>query len=110
MLSFEAGYMGNLDQYQGVHLQDAIEVRSLADTNHPRDKAAVLRAGYGSLRAGEHFALRATLVDPLRRTITIAETLVDVGGHPYFGPPKTRSRRHRAPRIVRGDLCRRGYG
>ena len=49
------------------------------------------RAGgdaYGGLRAGERFGLRARRVDPLRRTITIAETLVDVGGHPYFGPSK----------------------
>jgi hypothetical protein len=40
------------------------------------------------LRAGERFGLRARRVDPLRRTITIAETLVDVGGHPYFGSSK----------------------
>jgi integrase len=68
---------------------DPTEVRALADAIHPRYKATVLLAAYGGLRAGELFGLRAKRVDPLRRTVTIAETLVDVGGHPYFGPPKT---------------------
>ena len=45
----------------------------------------MLLAAYGGLRAGELFGLRAKRVDPLRRTVTIAETVVDVGGHPYFG-------------------------
>jgi len=41
------------------------------------------------------------------RTVTIAETLVDVGGHPYFGPPKTRAG-HRTiplPRVAAGPLA-----
>jgi hypothetical protein len=70
---------------------NATEVRALANAIDPRYEAAVLLAAYGGLRAGELFGLRAKRVDPLRRTITIAETLVDVGGHPYFGPPKTRA-------------------
>jgi len=51
--------------------------------------------------------LRAKRVDPLRRTVTIAETLVDVGGHPYFGPPKTRAG-HRTiplPRVAADPLA-----
>jgi integrase len=60
---------------------DASEVRALAAAIDPRYKAAVLLAAYGGLRAGELFGLRAKRVDPLRRTVTIAETLVDVG-HP----------------------------
>jgi integrase len=76
---------------------DAGEIRALAAAIDPRYKAAVLLAAYGGLRAGELFGLRAKRVDPLRRTITIAETLVDVGGHPYFGPPKTRAGHRTVP-------------
>ena len=73
------------------------EVMALADAMDPRYRAAVLLAAYGGLRAGELFGLRAKRVDPLRRTVTIAETVVDVGGHPYFGPPKTRAGRRTVP-------------
>jgi integrase len=86
---------------------DASEVRALAAGIDPRYKAAVLLAAYGGLRAGELFGLRAKRVDPLRRTVTIAETLVDVGGHPYFGPPKTRAG-HRTiplPRVAADPLA-----
>ena len=86
---------------------DATEVRALAAAIDPRYKAAVLLAAYGGLRAGELFGLRAKRVDPLRRTVTIAETLVDVGGHPYFGPPKTRAG-HRTiplPRVAAEPLA-----
>jgi integrase len=86
---------------------NATEVRALANAIDPRYEAAVLLAAYGGLRAGELFGLRAKRVDPLRRTITIAETLVDVGGHPYFGPPKTRAG-HRTiplPRVAAGPLA-----
>ena len=70
---------------------------ALADAMDPRYRAAVLLAAYGGLRAGELFGLRAKRVDPLRRTVTIAETVVDVGGHPYFGPPKTWAGRRSVP-------------
>jgi integrase len=86
---------------------DASDVRALAAAIDPRYKAAVLLAAYGGLRAGELFGLRAKRVDPLRRTVTIAETLVDVGGHPYFGPPKTRAG-HRTiplPRVAADPLA-----
>ena len=73
------------------------EVIALADAMDPRYRAAVLLAAYGGLRAGELFGLRAKRVDPLRRTIAIAETVVDVGGHPYFGPPKTRAGQRTVP-------------
>ena len=73
------------------------EVMALADAMDPRYRTAVLLAAYGLLRAGELFGLRAKRVDPLRRTVTIAETVVDVGGHPYFGPPKTRAGRRTVP-------------
>jgi site-specific recombinase XerC len=66
-------------------------VHALATAMDERYQAAVWLAAYGGLRAGELFGLRAKRVDPLRHTITIAETVVDVGGRPYFGPPKTRA-------------------
>jgi integrase len=70
---------------------NAGEVDALSDAIHPRYRAVVLLAAYGGLRAGELFDLRAKRVDPLRRTVTIAETVVDVGGHLHFGPPKTKA-------------------
>ena len=70
---------------------DDTEVRALAGAIDPRYKAALLLAAFGGLRTGELFGLRAKRVDPLRRAVTIAETLVDVGGHPSCGPPKTRA-------------------
>ena len=45
---------------------------------------------------------------PLRRTVTIAETLVDVGGHPYFGPPPKTRAGHRTiplPRVAAERLA-----
>ena len=76
---------------------DPGEVMALADAMDPRYRATVLLAAYGGLRAGELFGLRAKRVDPLRRTVTIAETVVDVGGHSYFGPPKTRAGHRSVP-------------
>jgi integrase len=75
----------------------AVEVDALADAIHPRYRATVLLAAYGGLRAGELFGLRAKRVDLLRRTVTITETVVDVGGHLHFGPPKTRAGRRIVP-------------
>jgi len=68
-----------------------VEVDALTDAMDPRYRAVVLLAAYGGLRAGELFGLRAKRVDVLHRRITIAETVVDVGGHLHFGPPKTRA-------------------
>ena len=76
---------------------NASEVDALSDAIHPRYRAVVLLAAYGGLRAGELFGLRAKRVDPLRRTVTIAETVVHVGGHLHFGPPKTKAGRRIVP-------------
>ncbi len=82
------------------------EVDDLARAIHPRYRAAVLLAAYGGLRAGELFGLRAKRVDLLRRTVAVAETVVDVGGHLHFGPPKTRAGRRTVPlpRVAAGPL------
>ena len=75
----------------------ASEVDGLAAAIHPRYRAAVLLAAYGGLRAGELFGLRAKRVDLLRRRVQVAETVVDVGGHLHFGPPKTRAGNRMVP-------------
>jgi len=67
------------------------EVDALAAAMDVRYRAVVLLAAYGGLRAGELFGLRAKRVDVLHRRVSIAETIVDVGGHLHFGPPKTRA-------------------
>ncbi len=81
---------------------DPGEVMALADAMDPRYRAVVLLAAYGGLRAGELFGLRAKRVDPLRRTVTLAETVGDVGGHPYCGPPTPRAGRRSVllPRVA----------
>ena len=73
------------------------EVDHLAEAMDPRYRAVVLLAAYGGLRAGELFGLRAKRVDVLRRQVAIAETVVDVGGHLHFGPPKTRAGHRMVP-------------
>ena len=73
------------------------EVDRLAEAMDPRYQAVVLLAAYGGLRAGELFGLRAKRVDVLRRQVAIAETVVDVGGHLHFGPPKTRAGHRSVP-------------
>ena len=73
------------------------EVDRLAAAMDPRYRAVVLLAAYGGLRAGELFGLRAKRVDVLRRQVAIAETVVDVGGHLHFGPPKTRAGHRSVP-------------
>jgi integrase len=73
------------------------EVDRLAEAMDPRYRAVVLLAAYGGLRAGELFGLRAKRVDVLRRQVAIAETVVDVGGHLHFGPPKTRAGHRMVP-------------
>lgn len=69
------------------------QIATLAEAIHPRFKALVLVAGYTGLRAGELTGLRISDLDLLRRRLTVRQTLVDVGGHITFGPPKTSSSR-----------------
>jgi integrase len=80
-----------------MHFLTTPEVDRLAEAMDPRYRAVVLLAAYGGLRASELFGLRAKRVDVLRRQVTIAETVVDVGGHLHFGPPKTRAGNHTVP-------------
>lgn len=57
----------------------------------PRFKAMVLVAVFGGLRFGEICALRREHVNPLKNTVTVKHTLVEVGSGISFGPPKTRT-------------------
>jgi integrase len=69
------------------------EVRSLADAIDERFRVLVLAAGYTGLRFGELAALRVGRFDPLRRSLRVEETLVEVRGNLYFGLPKTNASR-----------------
>jgi integrase len=84
-------------EHKEMRFLTAGDVDGLAAAIHPRYRAAVLLAAYGGLRAGELFGLRAKRVDLLRRRVQIAETVVDVGGHLHFGPPKTRAGNRTVP-------------
>ena len=70
---------------------NADELMRLAETIDPRYRAFVLLGGFAGLRLGEMLGLRWGRVDLLRRRVHVAETLVDIGGHISFGPPKTRA-------------------
>ena len=71
----------------------AAEVVNLGDATDPRYSTLVLAGAYTGLRFGELATLRVQRVDLLRRTLRVQETLVEVGGHLSFGPPKTRASR-----------------
>jgi hypothetical protein len=86
----------------------ADEVMRLAETIDRRYRAFVLLGGFCGLRLGEMLGLRWGRVDLLRRRVHVAETLVDIGGHISFGPPKTKAavRSVPLPRFVVEDLAR----
>jgi len=67
------------------------ELMMLADRIDRRYRTFVLVGGFTGLRLGEMLGLRWGRVDLLRRRIHVAETLVDIGGHLSFGPPKTKA-------------------
>ena len=70
---------------------DTDDLWTLAEHFDPRYRSFVLLGGLGGLRLGEMLGLRWGRVDLLRRRVQVAETLVDIGGHISFGPPKTRA-------------------
>lgn len=67
------------------------QVRILAGVIKPRYQAMVLVAAFGGLRFGELCALRREDVDPMRCTVRVRETLIDVKNRLSFGPPKTKA-------------------
>jgi integrase len=76
---------------------DADNVETLASAIDPAYRAFVLLGAYSGLRLGEMLALRVRRFDPMKRTVHVAETLVDVRGTLHFGPPKTRAARRTVP-------------
>ncbi len=73
------------------------EIGRLAHVIDPRYRAFVLLKAYGGLRLSEMAGLRRGRVDLLRRSVRVAEQAVEVRGHMYFGPPKTKAGRRTVP-------------
>jgi integrase len=82
------------------------EVIKLASVIKPRYRVMVLVAAFGGLRFGELCALRRANVDPMRCTVSVKETLIDVNNRITFGPPKTKAsvRTVTLPRSVMTEL------
>jgi len=73
------------------------EVAALVEAIDPRYRTWALTAAYSGLRFGELAGLRRSRLDLLRRRIEVFEIVVEVRGHHYFGPPKTRAGRRSVP-------------
>jgi len=69
------------------------EIGRLASDIAARYRAFVLLKAYGGLRLSEMAGLRRGRLDTLRKTVRVAEQAVEVRGHMYFGPPKTKAGR-----------------
>jgi integrase len=88
---------------------DTDDIWKLADEIDEAYRSFVLLGAFGGLRLGEMLGLRWKRVDLLRRRVDIAETLVSIGGHITFGPPKTKAavRTVPLPSFVCDELSRR---
>ena len=88
---------------------DTDDIWKLADEIDEAYRSFVLLGAFGGLRLGEMLGLRWKRVDLLRRRVDIAETLVSIGGHINFGPPKTKAavRTVPLPSFVCDELSRR---
>jgi integrase len=86
------------------------EVERLADAAGD-DSAVVRLLAYTGLRFGEMAALRLRRIDFLRRRLTIAESVTEVGGRLEFGTPKTHQQRTvPLPAALAEPLARRCEG
>jgi integrase len=84
----DAARSGTTRRTEMLHLtQD--EVAALADAIDPYYRTFVLTAAYTGMRQGELHALRVKRVDLEKKTLTVAESAVVVGGEVQFVPPKT---------------------
>ncbi len=75
----------------------ATQVAALADAIEPRYRAVVILGAWAGLRAGELFGLKVNKVNLLHRTVEVSEQVVEVAGHLYTGPPKTKAGRRVVP-------------
>lgn len=67
------------------------DLHRLADAVGPRWRTFVYLAGVIGLRFGEVGALRLRDVDLQAGEVSVAQTLVEIGGRVSFGPPKSRA-------------------
>ena len=67
----------------------AKQVAAVAEELTPVYRTLVLTAACTGMRAGELSALRVKRLDLMRGKIMVAESVADVGGHLYYGPPKS---------------------
>lgn len=79
------------EQSRPMRVLEPGQVVDLAETFPAHYRPLVLTAAFVGLRWGELAGLRVGNVDPLRRTITVSEQLIEVSGHLEWGPPKTQS-------------------
>ena len=70
---------------------DVDDIWKLADEIDESYRSFVLLGAFGGLRLGEMLGLRWKRLDLLRRQVHVAETLVSIGAHISFGPPKTKA-------------------
>ena len=81
---------------------DGDEVVALIEAINPRYAPLVATAAYTGARFGELAALKASRLDLLRGTLTVAQQLSDVNGHLLIRPPKTQASRRQIalPRML----------
>lgn len=84
-------------EVEEMRFLDPAQVATIADVIDPRYRVWAVTAAYSGLRAGELAGLRRNRVDLLRRKIDVAEIVVEVRGHHYLGPPKTRTGKRSVP-------------
>jgi integrase len=85
------------------------QVHALAEGLAPRYRAAVYVGAGCGLRGGEVLGLELRHVDFLRRDVRVEQQLVvQSGGVPYIGPPKTRASRRTVelPKVTADALAR----
>ena len=80
---------------QEMRFLTATDVHRLAEEMQPHFRVLVYTAAYAGLRWGELIGLKRARVDPVARTITVLEQLVEVKGAFLWQPPKTRAGRRR---------------
>jgi integrase len=92
----------SIDETPEMRFATADQVDALAAAVPERYRVLVYVAAYSSLRFGELTGLRCCDVNPLHKTVTVAQQITEVGGQLHVGPPKTASSKRtvRLPAVV----------